>query len=192
MKKTMVLVATLALLGAPMASVAQQGSPKETSDSPPDHYFKLMFVVEEVNDAGKVANARSYQTTVDTNSRNVNGAPASQQIRTGARVPIVTAAAPSSNVTQFQYVDVGINFDVRQVKELGDKLGFNLTADISSLADDNTGGASSNLRGDPVIRQNRWDSAVLIPIGKPTLVYSADDLDSKGKMQVEVTATKVE
>ncbi|MGC2498130.1 MAG: hypothetical protein WA374_10340, partial [Acidobacteriaceae bacterium] len=96
MKKTMVLVATLALLGAPMASVAQQGSPKETSDSPPDHYFKLMFVVEEVNDAGKVANARSYQTTVDTNSRNVNGAPASQQIRTGARVPIVTAAAPSS------------------------------------------------------------------------------------------------
>jgi hypothetical protein len=29
-------------------------------------------------------------------------------------------------------------------------------------------------------------------VGKPTLVFSADDLDSKGKMQVVVTATKVE
>jgi hypothetical protein len=43
-----------------------------------------------------------------------------------------------------------------------------------------------------VIRQNKWDSSVLIPVGKPTLVFSADDLDSKGKMQVELTATKVE
>jgi len=192
MNKTMIFAAALAFLSAPMASVAQQSSPKETSENPPDHYYKLTLVVEEVNEAGKIANARSYQTTVDTNARNGNGAPATQQIRTGARVPIVTAATPSSSVTQFQYVDVGVNFDVREVKQVGDKLGFNLTADISSLADDNTGGASSNLRGDPVIRQNRWDSAILIPIGKPTLVYSADDLDSKGKMQVEVTATRVE
>jgi hypothetical protein len=33
---------------------------------------------------------------------------------------------------------------------------------------------------------------VLISIGKPTVVFSSDDLDSKGKMQVEVTAAKVE
>ncbi len=46
--------------------------------------------------------------------------------------------------------------------------------------------------GEPVIRQNVWDSTVLVPIGKPTVVFSSDDLDSKGKMQVEVTATRVE
>ena len=43
-----------------------------------------------------------------------------------------------------------------------------------------------------MVRQNKWDSTVLIPIGKATVVYSADDLDSKGKMQVEVTAVRVE
>jgi hypothetical protein len=46
--------------------------------------------------------------------------------------------------------------------------------------------------GEPVIRQNSWDSTVAIPIGKPTVVGSSDDLDSKGKLQVEVTATRVE
>jgi len=28
----------------------------------------------------------------------------------------------------------------------------------------------------------------VIPVDKPTLVFSADDLDDKGKMQVELTA----
>jgi hypothetical protein len=33
---------------------------------------------------------------------------------------------------------------------------------------------------------------VLIPIGKPTVVFSSDDLGDKGKLQVELTATRVE
>jgi hypothetical protein len=37
-----------------------------------------------------------------------------------------------------------------------------------------------------------WDSIVLVTIGKPTVVFSSDDLDSKGKMQVEVTAARVD
>jgi hypothetical protein len=157
--------------------------------NPPLHFYRLNLTVEEVNEAGKVGNSRGYVATVGTGGSDLPGF-SDQHIRTGSRIPILTGS--HNGGTDFQYVDVGVNFDVRQVREIGDKVSFRLVAEISSLADDNSGGASGNLRGDPVIRQNRWDSVVLIPVGKPTVVFSADDLDSKGKMQVEVTATRVE
>lgn len=96
----------------------------------------------------------------------------------------------SGNAAQWQYLDVGVNFDVWNPKEVGEKLSFDLTADVSSLATPENGGP--NAVAHPVIRQNRWQSNVIIVPGKPTAVFLADDLDSKGKMQVEVTATRVE
>jgi hypothetical protein len=43
-----------------------------------------------------------------------------------------------------------------------------------------------------VIRQNTWVGPVVIPVGKPTVVFSSDALESKGGMQVSVTATLLE
>jgi len=44
----------------------------------------------------------------------------------------------------------------------------------------------------PVVRQNKWQAAVLIPVGKPTVVFTSDALDSKGTMQLVVTATSLQ
>jgi len=88
--------------------------------------------------------------------------------------------------TQFQYQDVGVHIDVRYVHEIGRLLTLNLAADISSL-----GGSApigTNLH-QPIMRQNKWEAVVLIPIGKSTVVFSSDDLDNKGSMQMLVTAT---
>ncbi len=167
---------------APAVMQAQAASeekpPVQAAATVPDHFYKLNFVVEEVNEAGKVTNARTYDETIESTARHP------QQIRTGARIPI----AMSEN--QFQYMDVGVNFDVFDPKEVGEKLAFNLTADISSLASATNGGAES--ASHPVVRQNKWSSNILITPGKPTVVFSADELDSKGKMQVQVTATRVD
>ncbi len=184
MKKAMVLTAMAALLSAPMALMAQEAGSKEAAAKPADHFYKLNFVVEELNEAGKVTNARNFQTTIDTVGRTAFGGPATQQIRTGARIPVAT------NGNEWQYMDVGVDLDVVGPQEIGDKVGFNLSANISSLANPQSG--TSDPLSHPVVRQNKWSSNVLIPIGKPIVVYSADDLDSKGKMQVEVTATKIE
>ncbi len=185
MKNRMIWL-TVVMAGFAAITVSAQDAPKSsTPEATPERYYRLNLVLEEINDAGKVTNTRSFVETVMTGRGGPNG-----QIRTGSRIPIQTGAHDGS--TQFQYIDLGVNFDVRQVKEIGDKLAFFLSAEVSSLADNNAGGASANLRGDPVIRQNKWDSSVLIPVGKPAVVYSADDLDSKGKMQVEVTATRVD
>ncbi len=179
MRKAGLVVAVLAMAVGAMGAMGQDATAAPApAAKPPEHFYKLTFVVEEVSDAGKVTNARSYVETVDTASHKP------QQIRTGARIPVLASES------QWQYMDVRVDFDVFEPKEVGDKLAFDLTADISSLASPTDGepGSASH----PVVRQNKWSSDVMIAISKPTVVFSADDLDSKGKMQVEVTATKVD
>ncbi|HEY1808252.1 MAG TPA: hypothetical protein VGG42_06800 [Acidobacteriaceae bacterium] len=181
---TVVAVFTLSLL--PVAGRAQ--TPAESTPPPPQHFYRLHFAVEELDATGKLTNTRSYEETIAT------GNAADQQIKTGSRIPIATGSYGSSGVqsslmnTQFQYIDLGVNLDVRNVTEYSDKLGFRLKAEISSVA------RQTEIAGigEPVIRQNSWDSTLTVPVGKPTVVYSSDDLDSKGRMQVEVTATRVE
>jgi Bacterial type II and III secretion system protein len=186
---TFVAVFTLSLL--PMATRAQDSQGTAAAASP-EHFYRLHFAVAELDGAGKVTNTRTYEeTVVTTGSGHVVG---DQQIKTGSRVPIATGSYATNgnptNVanTQFQYIDLGVNLDVRDATEHGEMLGFRLKAEVSSVARQTEIGGV----GEPVIRQNVWDSTVLVLVGKPTVVFSSDDLDSKGKMQVEVTATKVE
>ena len=111
-------------------------------------------------------------------------------MRTGSRVPVITGAPSGENKNmpvQFQYIDVGVSIDARDARENGDKLALSLNADISSLADT----ASGANNGAPVVRQNKWQADALIPIGKPTTVFTSDVLDNKGGMQLVVTATPV-
>jgi hypothetical protein len=186
MKKTIATLAAVFTLSLLPAAVRGQ-NPQVTTVSPVQHFYRLHFAVEELNAAGQVTNTRSYKETIAT----ANGM--DQQIKTGSRVPIATgsygsSANPSVTQTEFQYVDLGVDLDVRNASEHGDKLCFRLKAEISSVA------RQTNIEGtnEPVIRQNVWDSIVVVPIGKPAVVFSSDDLDSKGKIQVEVTATPIE
>jgi predicted outer membrane protein len=168
---------------------ATQPQAEATAHQSEAHFFHLKLVVEQVNDAGKIENARSYATTIAAKEPVDDSA---QSIRTGARVPITTVQSVSNpSATEFQYIDVGVSFDIRAAREVGSRLGFRLVADISSIAKQ-PAAEHQDSSGHPVVRQNKWDSMVLVPIGKPTVVYSGDDLDDKGRMQVEVTATPVE
>ena len=182
MRKLVLVAAFLAMAVAPVWVVAQEAG--QGAAAAPQHYYRLSLVVEDLDGAGKVVNARTFVTTAGTATGYT------QEIRTGSRIPIPLGGSGPVE-TQWQYIDVGVNFDVRDVKESGERLGFRLGADISSLASQPAGQETAAAKR-PVVRQNKWDSTVLIPIGTATVVYSADDLDSKGKMQVEVTAVRVE
>ncbi|HEX3663191.1 MAG TPA: hypothetical protein VHU89_17270 [Acidobacteriaceae bacterium] len=187
MKTIATLAAMLTLSLLPLATRAQ--NPQEpAAPANPQNFYRLHFAVEELDPAGKVTNTRVYEETI------VTGTGLDQQIKTGSRVPIATGsyegpgARSSLMNTQFQYIDLGVNLDVRNAAEQGDKLSFRLRAEVSSIA------RQTEIAGvgEPIIRQNTWDTTLTVPIGKATVVYSSDDLDSKGRMQVEVTATRVE
>lgn len=168
------------------ASGAQQ-SPKAQSAAPApvSHFYRLDFTVEELGADGKPTNSRSYSTSVGTDLRET------MSIRTGSRVPIATGPSVSDangkEIPQFQYQDLGVNFDVRDVREIGRQLSLNLTASLTGLA-----GSSDSVTRQPVIRQNRWQGYVLIPIGKQSVVFSSDSLDSKGSTRILVTATPLQ
>lgn len=157
-----------------LAGAAPAQDDKKT-DAAPDvgHYYRLDFVVKEINEA-KAVNSRAYSTIVTTKKGG-----ASDSIRTGSRVPV------PQGTTGFTYMDVGVNIDCRSVEESPGRLMLNVSADVSSIAD------APGTSLPPVIRNNKWSSNVIVPVGKPTTIFSSDDVGSKGKMQVEMTATPI-
>lgn len=145
---------------------------------PPDHFYHLDFVIQEVSADGKPMNSRSYSTTAST-----RWGGRSLSVRTGSRIPIATSSEKSGE-TQYQYFDIDVNIDVCDTREVGNQLSLALTAEVTSLGSSTS---PSSFTG-PIIHKNKWQAPILIPIGKPTVVFKSDDLNTKGGMQVVVTA----
>lgn len=143
-------------------------------DAAPPKFFKLDFVVKELEGA-KVLNARTYSVVVSVQT---DSPPCS--IRTGSKVPYSTGG------TQYSYLDVGVSIDCRAVKEAPGGLSLRVDADVSSVLESTT---PTNLP--PIVRQNKWASNVVVPLRKPTVIFSSDDLTTKRQMQVEITATPI-
>jgi hypothetical protein len=70
------------------------------------------------------------------------------------------------------------------VKELQGDVALSVSAEMSSVPE----GGNPGL---PVVRQNKWSSYVVVPIKKPTVIFSSDDATSKRTMQLELTATPI-
>lgn len=189
MRKTIFISCLLLAVAFASPSTAQdEAKPADaakTAETP--HYYHLEFVVQELGTDHKPTNSRTYTTTVSTDPHG------SASIRTGSRIPIVTgsfASGPEKSAlvnTQFQYQDVGVKIDAQRAHDFGRQLSLDLTADITSVAENE----DARLH-EPIIRQNKWQAVVLIPVGKPTVVFTSDTLDSKGSMQLVVTATPVQ
>jgi type II secretory pathway component GspD/PulD (secretin) len=169
-----------------LAHVAMaQDAPKPEGGGAPVHYYHLQFVIQELNAEGKVNNSRSYTATVST-ARDETAS-----VRVSSRVPVITGSYQSDEKnalvnTQYQYIDLGTNIDTSHAQEVDHRLSLNVTADVSSMAT-----IDPRLHA-PVIRENKWRSVVLIPIGKATTIFTSDSLDSTGSMRMVVTVTPIE
>ena len=186
MRKSVLINSVLILLGlalfaAPVRaqeSKASDSKPSETKSQPDAQYYRLQFVLKELGDDGRVVNSRTYYTDVATVGR-------SSQVRAGTKIPVRTKDKDKDEI-QYQYIDLGVNIDCDSAHETPQGLGLHISTEISSIANPTSGEIPS-----PIVRQNRWSSETLLPIGRPTVVFSSDNLENKGRMQVEVTATPV-
>jgi len=176
MRKFTMLVLLLACFAWP-AGAQDEAKPAEAQKTAqPADYFRVTFTLQEVNEAGKASNSRSYTTILSTHTRQVS-------IRAGSRIPVPNGSA---NIT-WQYQNMGVNIDVYEVHEVGRDLALTINADVTALSK-----SPDEALHQPIVRTNRWDAPVLVPIGKPTVVFTSDDLDSKGSLQMMVTATPVQ
>ncbi len=145
-------------------------------DKPPaaePEYFRLDFVVKEVQD-GKAINSRSYSMVVLANTQ------ARSSIRAGIKMPVQEGAS------SIRYVDVGVNIDGNSAQRLQNRLTMNISAELNTVAPPQDKGSMQTS-----FRTNRWNAPVIIPIGKPTTLFSSDDLATTRTLQLEVTATPV-
>jgi len=140
--------------------------------------YRLDFSVSEMED-GKKINTRQYAM----NSRSGD----SNEIKIGTRVPVETKQG------ELQYLDVGTSIwcrlrDQADVPALssGNVL-LNVKADITNFAVPEQQGQ----RVQPVLRQLRIESSTIGMPGKPLLVGTVDDPNSKRQFQLEVTVTKL-
>ncbi|HXJ43666.1 MAG TPA: hypothetical protein VNH18_30565 [Bryobacteraceae bacterium] len=134
-------------------------------------FYKIDVAVREL-EGGKVIGTRNYSMMIN------NSGQAAASIRTGDKVPVSSGKDGS-----FTYVDVGVNIDCQYVDIAGNEIVLRVTADVSGIVGTGT---------PPAINQTRWNSPVLIPLRKPTVVLVSDGASSKRQMQLELTATPMQ
>lgn len=187
MRKTIVAICMLLVsLSCVPASRAQNDNPHATAGAQATpHFYRLKLVVEELDEAGKITNSRSYSTDASTKEES------RPSIRAQSRVPYI-ANIYADGKKSTQYYDVGANFDIHAVTEVGGQFAFSINADISSYAFMTTlqGDAGLTIQS-PYIRHNQWGATPLIAINKPTVIFTSDAVDGKGSMQVVATATPI-
>ena len=136
-------------------------------------------------DENKVVSQKTYSTSRSTED-SLKGA----LIRAGVKVPYQVA------VGNFNYADVGVNIDCQKMREINGQLMVQVSAEISSLPAPGVvvAGSTPAESAAPlsmVVRQNRWNSVAVVAIGKATTLFSSDDLNTKRKLQLELTATPI-
>ena len=135
----------------------------------PVHAYRLDFSVRELEE-GKTINTRQYSLNLNADDPN--------EIKIGTRVPV------ESGQGQYQYMDVGTSIWCR-IGERPDGIPVSVKAEISNFA------VPDHESGHPVIRQLKINASTLALLGKPMIIGSVDDPNSKRQFQLEVTVTKL-
>ncbi len=149
-----------------------KGPARGDTEGKPVHAYRLDFSVNELED-GKKINTRQYSLNLNADDAN--------EIKIGTRVPI------DSKQGEFQYIDVGTSIWCR-IGERSDGIPLSVRAEISNFAMPDQG---SGHEFRPVIRQLKINASTLALLGKPLVVGSVDDPNSRRQFQLEVTVTKL-
>jgi len=135
--------------------------------------YRLDFSVNEIDD-GKKVNTRQYSINLDTDNAN--------EVKIGTRVPV------EAKQGEMQYIDVGTRIWGR-VKERENGLLLEVRSEVSNFAiPDQAAGRSNSM---PLLRQLSINATTVVVPGKPMVVGSVDDPNSKRQFQLEVVATKL-
>jgi hypothetical protein len=157
---------------APAKSSTEEKSSEHTEK--PKHAYRLDFSLNELED-GKKINTRQYSLNENSDDSN--------EMKIGTRVPVDT----NTKEGEFQYIDVGTTIWC-QIRERSDGIALIVRAENSNFAIPEQG-AGHDAR--PVIRQLKISGSTLALLGKPNIIGSMDDPNSKRQFQLEVTVTKL-
>ena len=182
MKKAKVLVLLTALLAVIPMMQAQDTSTSQSApkkEAPKKTAYRIDFKLYELED-GKRVNQREYSliAAADVHRRGAS------TLRIGTRVPI------SYEEKKESYMNVGLDLSCSLWQE-DDKLWGAFAVDLSTFALPEQN-ADPRHGGMPVLRNAHQDAETSLNPGKPQVLTTIDDLNSKKRTLVEVVATRID
>ena len=148
-------------------------------DGMTNNFFKLAFVMYELDDA-KRTNQRDYMMIAKTDNR-----PSS--IKVSTRVPVYT---DEKKVT---YIDAGLRINCSLKEQVDRRVQLQCDIEISSFVrPEQIASSGNNIPPAPVLRTTRTESWALLTLGKSAALTTVDDINSAKRMQIEVTATRLD
>lgn len=170
MKRALALLLALPLSGLlPAAARADEPTPRpERSRST----FRVDYVLYEA-ETGKRANERTFSMTVNEGSHG--------QLRSGSRVPV------NVGESGVQYQDVGLKISGRVLERDGD-LTLDSEVELSTFA---LPDPAADAKGNPTLRTVSQTLSTRPVLGRPAVLSTLDDLNSRKRLQVEVTVTRL-
>lgn len=147
----------------------------------PKKSYRLTFTIAE-SDAGKRIGVQHFAVILVSDQRTT--------LKEGSKIPVVTGTfepSSSSQQSQFQYLDIGMNFDLT-LDDSPNGLHLNARIEQSNLADDHMTGLAAQ---DPIVRQTVLQDSALLTPGKPLTLGSVDIPNSTRHIDIEVIAEPV-
>lgn len=181
MKKIVLAALFMALVlagGIREASAQESGSAKAAPEAEKAvHAYRLDFLVGEMEDGRKI-NSRQYSMNLNAGDNN--------EIRIGTRVPF------EQKQGEYTYLDVGTNIwcqlrDRSDLPWVGNDVSLRVRSEISNFALPE----QQRQNDRPLLRQLKIDASTVAVLGKPVVLGSVDDPNSKRQFQLEVTVTKL-
>lgn len=182
------IIAVLLFVLAGLGARAQDSASKTASEAgEPRHAYRVDFVLAEMED-GKKINSRQYAINLNAGEND--------QLKVGTKVPVEVKQG------EIQYLDVGTSIwcrlrdrsnteasehGLRELSWLGNDVMLNVTAEVSNFAVPDQQNTSMR----PAIRQMKVEGSTIAVVGKPMVVGSVDDPNSKRQYQLEVNVIRL-
>jgi hypothetical protein len=141
--------------------------------------YKMAFSVYELQE-GKKINQRDYSLLVEANDRGAN------TLKIGTKVPI------DAGNGGYTYADVGFELKCSAAETVDNKLAVSVDINFSNFAIPEQNTDLGKVGSRPVLRGVTQRVSAVVNPGKPQILTTVDDVNSTKRMQVELTATRVD
>jgi hypothetical protein len=175
-----VMLAQAPTSGSESSAKKNAGASQEVTAAPADNFYKLSFAIYELDD-GKRMNQRDYSIIGKTNS----APPISARVWT--RLPMY------SEEKKVTYVNGGLEIRCSLKDVTAGRVQASCDFEITSFVlPEQAVDARSNVPGVPILRTTSTSTWAVLTPGKPAIISSIDDVNSKKRTQIEVTATRLD
>ncbi len=192
MKKVFLALTLAALAGLVPGALAQEKAKADEAVKASDKIQMTQFRVQVVFtefDGEKKISSLPYTFLVSAGDGNTRVPPTT--VRMGLRVPVPTGSMAGSGLTQWQYQEMGTNFDGHVEKTADDRFALSLGIERSSAYAPGSEGKPASVAGrevtHPVIQQFRTNIGLLFRDGQTIQAAVSTDPVTGHVLKVDVT-----